>query len=169
MACVSCRKSSGAGAATDRIRSESIAVDLDDAWPRACKERVVPISVLVVEDEPVVRLNMCLHLEEQGFRVEEASTADEAIIVLTARPDIQVMFTDIDMPGSMDGLKLSAFVRDRWPPIRIVVTSGKRLIEITDLPDGSVFFAKPYSLDEVTDSIVRLVAEFASGELRVPR
>jgi CheY-like chemotaxis protein len=133
------------------------------------EERVVPISVLVVEDEPVVRLNMCLHLEEQGFDVEEAGNADEAITVLNARSDIQVMFTDIDMPGSMDGLKLSAFVRDRWPPVRIVVTSGKRLIEVTDLPDGSVFFAKPYSLVDVADSIVRLVAEFTSGELRAPR
>ena len=129
----------------------------------------MPISVLVVEDEPVVRLNMCLHLGEQGFDVEEAGNADEAIAVLNARRDIQVMFTDIDMPGSMDGLKLSAFVWDRWPPVRIVVTSGKRLIEVTDLPDDSVFFAKPYSLVDVADSIVRLVAEFTSGELRAPR
>jgi hypothetical protein len=59
--------------------------------------------------------------------------------------------------------------RDRWPPIRIVVTSGKRLIEVTDLPDGSMFFVKPYSLVDIADSIARLVAEFTSGELRVPR
>ncbi len=67
--------------------------------------------------------------------------------------------TDIDMPGSMGGLKLSAFVRDRWPPIHIVITSGKRLVEITDLPAGSVFFAKPYGLDELSVAMRAMVSE----------
>lgn len=103
-------------------------------------------------------LNAAVHLEDEGFAVVEAANADEAIAILTQRPDIQLLFTDIDMPGSMDGLKLSAFVRKRWPPIRIVVTSGKWMIEVTDLPDGSVFFAKPYGLDEITVSMRELVS-----------
>ena len=118
----------------------------------------MPTTVLVVEDEPVIRLNTVLYLEDEGFVVLEAANADDAIVILTARPDIRILFTDIDMPGSMDGLKLSAFVRGRWPPIRIVVTSGKRMVEITDLPDGSVFFAKPYELAEVAISIRDLAA-----------
>ena len=68
------------------------------------------------------------------------------------------MFTDIDMPGSMDGLKLSAAVRDRWPPVKIIVTSGHRLVEITDLPDGSMFFSKPYKYAAVISSIRELLA-----------
>lgn len=120
--------------------------------------RVVPITVLIVEDEPLILLNAVAHLEDEGFGVVEAANADEAIALLTQRPDIQLLFTDIDMPGSMDGLKLSAFVRKRWPPICIVVTSDKRMIEVTDLPDGSVFFAKPYGLDEVTVSMRDLLS-----------
>ena len=116
------------------------------------------VAVLVVEDEAIIRMNATLFLEEEGFEVHEAASADEAIAVLTANPQIHILFTDIDMPGSMDGLKLSAFVKDRWPPVRIVVTSGKRMVEITDLPDGSVFFAKPYELKALASSIRELVA-----------
>ena len=116
------------------------------------------ITVLVVEDEALIRINIVALLEEEGFDVAEAADADEAIRVLESRPDIHLLFTDIDMPGSIDGLKLSAFARKRWPPIRIIVTSGKRLVEITDLPDGSVFFSKPYRIEDVVNSIRELVA-----------
>lgn len=116
------------------------------------------IVVLVVEDEPLVRLAIADHLADDGFEVFEAGNADEAIEILQANPAIQIMFTDIDMPGSMDGLRLSAAVRDRWPPVRIIVTSGHRVVEITDLPDGSMFFSKPYRLLEISDSIRTLVA-----------
>ena len=103
-----------------------------------------PIAVLVVEDEVLVRMDMTGQLEDEGFVVFEASKADQAIDVLQTHPSIRLMFTDIDMPGSMDGLKLAAAVRDRWPPIKIIVTSGHRVVDIADLPDGSVFFSKPY-------------------------
>ncbi|MEO6014239.1 MAG: response regulator [Devosia sp.] len=118
----------------------------------------MPISVLVVEDEPMIRFAAVTNLEDEGFDVVEATNADQAIAILTARPDIHILFTDIDMPGSMDGLKLSAFVRDRWPPVRIIVTSGKRLVEITELPAGSVFFPKPYGLDAIATSIRQLLS-----------
>ena len=122
------------------------------------------ISVLIVEDEALIRLDMADHLANQGFRVFEASNADEAIVILDAEPTISLLFTDVDMPGSMDGLKLSKAVRDRWPPVKIVVTSGKRLVEITEMPDGGVFFAKPYGPEAVVTSFRTLLGiETATG------
>lgn len=82
------------------------------------------INILVVEDEFLIRMDLVDYLSGEGFEVFEAAHTDEAIAILEANDQIQVMFTDVDMPGSMDGLKLSAAVRDRWPPVRIVVTSG---------------------------------------------
>jgi CheY-like chemotaxis protein len=103
-------------------------------------------------------MDMADHLNDEGFDVVEASNADEAIAALETNPDIQILFTDIDMPGSMDGLKLSAFVRDRWPPVRIVVTSGHKLVDVVDLPDGGVFYAKPYNHLEVVKTFRELVS-----------
>jgi two-component system, response regulator PdtaR len=76
---------------------------------------------------------------EAGFDVVEAGNADEAIAILEARPDIHVVFTDIQMPRSMDGLKLAEFVRGRWPPIKIAATSGLVSVGKDDLPEGSRF------------------------------
>jgi two-component system, response regulator PdtaR len=116
------------------------------------------ITVLVVEDEALVRLDIVDQLEGEGLRVFEAQNADHAIAILEANPEIQLLFTDIDMPGSMDGLKLAAAVRDRWPPVKIIVTSGHRMVEITDLPDGSVFFSKPYRHTDVMQSMQKLLS-----------
>ena len=102
------------------------------------------ITVLVVEDEPLVLMSTVDFLEDEGFVVHEAANADEAIEKLKATPAIAILFTDVDMPGSMNGLKLSAAVREGWPPVRIVVTSGHRIVDITEIPDGGVFFSKPY-------------------------
>jgi CheY-like chemotaxis protein len=117
-----------------------------------------PIAVLVVEDEALIRMDVVDQLEDEGFIVFEAGTADQAIALLAAKPEIRILFTDIDMPGSMDGLRLAAAVRDRWPPVRIIVTSGHRTVEITDLPDGSVFHSKPYRHAGVLQSIRELLA-----------
>lgn len=87
----------------------------------------------------------------------EAANADEAIRLLEANSTIRLMSTDIDMPGSLDGLKLSAAVRDRWPPVRIVVTSGHRVVDIADMPDGSVFFSKPYEGADIVYSFKELL------------
>ncbi|MEO9229757.1 MAG: response regulator [Devosia sp.] len=124
-------------------------------------------TVLVVEDETIIRMNMVLHLEDEGFVVFEAASADEAITMLNAHQEVRVLFTDIDMPGSMDGLKLSAYVRERWPPVRIIVTSGKRMVEVTDLPDGSMFFSKPYQLDNVVVAIRELVSNSSNAATSV--
>jgi CheY-like chemotaxis protein len=80
--------------------------------------------VLVVEDDFLIRMNAAGMIEDAGFDAVEAANADEAIVILEARLDIRVVFTDIQMPGSMDGLKLAAAIRGRWPPIKIVATSG---------------------------------------------
>ena len=110
-------------------------------------------AVLIVEDEPLVRFCAVQTVEEAGFAVIEAANADEAIAILESRRDIRVVFTDIHMPGSMDGLKLAHAVRDRWPPIKIIVTSGRDRIGPRDLPDGGRFFAKPYDPGAIKDTL----------------
>ena len=114
--------------------------------------------VLVVEDEPLLRLAALYLVADAGFEPLEAANADEAIRILEARTDINIVFTDIDMPGSMDGLKLAEAVRGRWPPIQIIVTSGHRLVAPSDMPAGSVFFAKPYKEEEVMATLQRMAA-----------
>ena len=104
--------------------------------------------VLVVEDELLIRMDAADMVREAGFAVE-ASNADEAIDVLERRFDITVVFTDIQMPGSIDGLRLAAAVRDRWPPIKIITASGHVRVGNEELPSGSRFLPKPYSGREV--------------------
>ena len=116
------------------------------------------ISVLVVEDEPLILMDIAHQLEAEGYTVYEAVNADRAIELLITHLDIRLVFTDIDMPGTMDGLKLAAAVRKRWPPIRIILTSGARTVEITDMPDGSVFFSKPYDHARVLGSMREMLS-----------
>jgi CheY-like chemotaxis protein len=113
------------------------------ALPRATT--LTPAVILVVEDDPFLRIVAFDMIEKAGFAAIEAEDADEALSILEQRADIRIVFTDIDMPGSMDGMKLAACVRDRWPPIRIILTSGHRRPEMDDLPSGSLFFPKPYN------------------------
>ncbi len=115
------------------------------------------IAVLVVEDEPITRMDVVGQLEDGGFKVFEAPDADRAIKILEANPAIRILFTDIDMPGSMDGLKLAAAVRDRWPPVRIVVASGLHKIDMDALPDNSRFFSKPYNVNEIAATMRSMV------------
>jgi two-component system, response regulator PdtaR len=102
------------------------------------------LAALVVEDDPLVRALAVEIVEEAGYVALEAADADKAIAILETRSDIAVLFTDINMPGSIDGLKLAHAVRDRWPPIKIVVVSGKVALTANDMPSNSWFFAKPY-------------------------
>lgn len=115
------------------------------------------ITVLVVEDEALVRMDIALFLEDEGFQVLEASNADDAISLLDAHPEVRLMFTDIDMPGSMDGLKLAAAVRDRWPPVKIIVTSGHRHMSDDTLPIVGRFFSKPYDPSRVIHAIREMI------------
>jgi CheY-like chemotaxis protein len=111
--------------------------------------------VLVVEDEPLVRMVAAATIEDAGFETIEAVGAESAIAILEVRQDIRIVFADIQMPGSMDGLKLARVVRDRWPPIELILTSGVMKIGQRDLPERSVFLAKPYSLDALTTALSR--------------
>ncbi len=92
-------------------------------------------------------------IEDAGFEVIDAADADEAIAILESRSDIRVVFTDIHMPGSMDGLRLAHAVRNRWPPIKIIVTSARGLTKERGLPEGGRFFPKPYNAGEISDAI----------------
>ena len=114
-------------------------------------------TVLVVEDEALIRMDIVDCLNEAGFDVVEAANADEAIRILETRTDIRLVLTDVDMPGSMDGLKLAAFVRHRWPPIRIIVTSGHVRVGEGDLPSGGRFFRKPYDRPEIARAVREMI------------
>jgi CheY-like chemotaxis protein len=115
-----------------------------------------PLVALVVEDEAMLRFNLAQSLEAAGYTTYEAADAAEAIQVMETHPDIRVVFTDVQMPGTMDGLALSRYVRDRWPPTIIVVTSGRSAPTKDDMASGALFLAKPYPpevLDKVLDGI----------------
>lgn len=115
-------------------------------------------AVLIVEDEPILLLAASDMAEDAGFEVVTAMSGDEAIVRLEARPDIGIVFTDIDLPGSMDGLRLVSAVRDRWPPKRFIVTSGYRTPDVDALPQDVLFFAKPYSERTVTAAMWTMAA-----------
>ena len=116
------------------------------------------IHVLVVEDDFFSRLHAVTLVEDAGFTAIEASNADEAIAILERRKDIRVVFTDIDMPGSMDGLKLAHAVRKRWPQIELIVTSGYFDLCDDDMPERVRFFPKPYSDREIVSTLHHLAA-----------
>jgi two-component system, response regulator PdtaR len=116
-----------------------------------------PPVVLVVEDEPLLRMMAVEVVEEAGFVALEAANADEAVALLESRLDIALLFTDIDMPGSMDGLKLAHAVRGRWPPIKILVVSGKVRLQPSQLPSGSRFVGKPYRAAAMVEELRSLV------------
>jgi CheY-like chemotaxis protein len=101
--------------------------------------------ILVVEDEVLVRMVAVSVAEESGFEVLSAATADEAIGILESRSDIRLVFTDVHMPGSMDGLRLAHAVRGRWPPVELLVTSALGNVTAKDLPERGRFLPKPYN------------------------
>lgn len=112
-----------------------------------------PVTVLVVEDEVLIRLCLVADLEDAGFGVYEAASADEALRLLSAHPEIDALFTDIDMPGSMDGLNLARLVRQSHPEISILLTSGYLKIEKNELPPKTIYFSKPYDVGHVVNHI----------------
>ena len=113
--------------------------------------------VLVVEDELVVRMNAVVIIEESGFEPIAARNADEAINALETRGDIWAVFTDVQMPGQMDGLELARVIRDRWPPVELLVTSGKRNVIQSELPNGARFLPKPYLPSQIETTLRELL------------
>ena len=108
--------------------------------------------VLVVEDEAMIREFITEDLQEAGYQVLMAGNADAAVDILEGRHDIGLVFTDVNMPGSMDGLALAACVRGRWPQVHIVITSG-RSCSADKLGGGAVFVPKPYHGSNIIDAI----------------
>jgi DNA-binding NtrC family response regulator len=110
-------------------------------------------AVLIVEDDPVIRMVAADSLQEVGFPVYEASATDEAIRQLEHHREICVLFTDVNLEDGTDGLKLAWHVDARWPEVKIVVTTGRVILSHDDLPEGAIFLSKPYSLEALQKSV----------------
>lgn len=114
--------------------------------------------VQIVENSTIIRMSAVDLVKSAGYLAPESSYADEAIQILESRSDIDLVFTDVQMPGTMDGIKLSHYIRERWPPVKLIVASGRATLEENSLPNGSQFFAKPYNDHAVADAIGRMLA-----------
>jgi DNA-binding NtrC family response regulator len=119
----------------------------------------LPKEVLVVEDEPMIRMVAADALTDRGIMAWEAGDADEALEVLGQHPRIGVVFTDVNMPGEMNGLGLAHEVTAIRPDVKVIVTSGAVTIADKDLPDSGTFLPKPYP----TDRLVNMVSEKLDG------
>lgn len=117
-------------------------------------------TALVVEDEPLVRVFAAEVLQDAGYRVFEACDAQDALAILDERHDIQIVITDIEMPGDMDGLALASAVRARWPDTVILINSGRVRPEPDALPIGAGFLAKPYRVAELLRQLEQLLEQY---------
>ena len=120
-------------------------------------EHQTPKTVLVVEDEPLIRALSVYELEDAGYVVLEAPTAVEALEILQSGTAIAVVFTDVNMPGDLDGLELANLVRERWPKVRLIVTSGGGQVGAGDVRPPARFFPKPYRLDQMIAAVREMV------------
>jgi CheY-like chemotaxis protein len=116
-----------------------------------------PTTVLIVESEAVVRIELTDRLVDMGLLVLAAADADAAIALLDAHSEIQFMVTDITMSGEMDGIRLAHHVRHRWPPVRIIVTSGIIGTKLSDLPSESIFLPKPYAPEALAGALLHMM------------
>jgi CheY-like chemotaxis protein len=119
--------------------------------------------VLLVEDEPLVRLTQVDILREAGFWVLEAEDADEAFETLRQRQDVNVVLTDVDMPGSIDGFEFARLVAQGWPEVGVMVISGKALPDEGDLPPSAVFVPKPVYPDVLVEHLNSLLTRTGSA------
>jgi CheY-like chemotaxis protein len=114
------------------------------------------VTVLVVEDEPLVLDMISQELSDQGFAVLEADTAEAALSIIQSGQSVDVLFTDIRLPGEMDGWRLAAMVRESMPQLPIIYATGYTVERSAQVP-GSVFMKKPYRPSAVADTIRTLV------------
>lgn len=119
--------------------------------------KCLPQTILIVEDDELLRFLTVNIVEGAGFVPIEAANADEAVAILEARSDIALLLTDIDMSGSMDGLALAHAVRNRWPPIKIIIVSARGRPLDCNMPADSRFFGKPYLGDTIVSEIRSLI------------
>jgi CheY-like chemotaxis protein len=120
-------------------------------------EKVRKPVALVVEDDPLLRLDAIDMVEEAGFLTLEAANAQQAIQYLESRSDIRIIVSDIDMPPGMDGIALARMVHHRWPPIAIILVSGKVVSEVL-IPEGDSFFSKPFRRADLIATLHRMAA-----------
>ncbi len=118
----------------------------------------VPTLVLVVDDEAVLRFLATDTLEDHGYRVIEAEDAGTALKLLAEHPDVRVLFTDVNMPGAIDGLELAREVHARWPAVKLIVTSGRLNLSAGEIPDAGHFVPKPYSPDALLEHVNEVLA-----------
>ena len=121
--------------------------------PRA----ILTSTVLVVEDDEVLRMCAAEVVVDAGFTPVEAANADEAVAILESRSDIALLFTDIQMPGSMDGLGLARTVHDRWPAIKIILVSGRVEVSEREKPVNSRFFQKPFAMKQMIEGLQDMI------------
>lgn len=114
--------------------------------------------MLIVEDSVLVRMGAVDLVQSMGYEALEAGDADGAIRILESRDDVDMVFTDVQMPGSMDGIKLSHYIRKGWPPVKLIVASGNAILEESSLPTGSRFFSKPYDDHAIRDAMADLLS-----------
>jgi len=114
--------------------------------------------ILVVEDSPIILMNALDLVETGGFEGVGAASADDAIAILAARADVRLVFTDVEMPGTLDGVKLAHYIHDRWPPIHLIVASGTAIHAESTLPSGTRFFSKPYASQTIIAEMARMLA-----------
>ena len=119
-------------------------------------------TVLVVEDDVLVRMATASELRERGFAVLEAYNAEEAVALLQAQVPVRLVFTDVQLPGVMDGLALAAAVAKTHPELKIVITSGDGGFETRAAELGDAFLPKPYLLEHVSSCIESLMSDHAA-------
>jgi CheY-like chemotaxis protein len=114
--------------------------------------------VLIVEDEPLVRMMVIELFEDEGFEVLEAANADQALGIFRERDDVALLFTDVEMPGSIDGYALARWVHVNRPTVKTMIVSGRALPRAGDVPDGAAFVGKPYDHDDVMRRVQTMMA-----------
>jgi DNA-binding NtrC family response regulator len=116
---------------------------MQEALPR--EQGMADLSVvLVIDDDPVIRMFVCEILNERGFEVLAASSADEGLGILQNRPDVRAVLTDIVMPGTLDGLGLVSEIRRRWPRLGVIIASGRMPAIAAANATETVFLEKPF-------------------------
>jgi len=122
------------------------------------------ITALIVENEAIICLELVSQLESMDLTALVARDADDAIALLDSHPEIEVLITDIRMQGgSMDGIRLAHHVRDRWPPVKIIVLSGHFNLELSDLPVDSLFLSKPYRPETLEEAVAQMINRQAAA------
>ncbi|MBM6580851.1 response regulator [Microvirga sp. BT689] len=125
-----------------------------------------PITVLLVDDEVIVRVPTAQLLEHKGgLQVIEASRADEALMCLNKRPEIQGLITEVRIPGALNGFALARVVSERWPHIAVVITSHQQEPESGEIPDGSVYLQKPYRSERLINTIKPLISRSKASSI----